>query len=70
MKVIQSDVYLTQEPHCRSFKLLYKNVEFRYFCQKTDASLFVRFIVVVFFRGDRIEIMVLEDRERAHWNAN
>ena len=46
---------------------IYKNVEFRIFCQKTDQGcLFIYF----FPRGDRIEWLVLECRKRAHSIGN
>ena len=50
--------------------LIYKNVEFRIFCQKTNHGCV--FICFVFFfpRGHRIDQVILECRKRAHSNGN
>ena len=44
---------------------VYKNIEFRIFCQKTENG-----CVFVFPRGHRIDQVVLECRKRAHSNGN
>ena len=55
------------EPYCRSFKLLYTKIwNFAFFVRRkvTDA-----YYLLFFLKGDRIEIMVLEDRESVHSNG-
>ena len=49
--------------------LIYKNVEFRIFCPKTDHG----YVFIYYFfspGGHRIDKVVLECRKRTHFNGN